>query len=76
VKLLKRYEMPEELLSRLCGHQRLTASQIQDYLEAWEHRAEDFCEEWTDNPTETETNSYLLEQYAGVTGKELSHEIH
>ena len=76
VKLLKRYEMPEELLSRLCGHQRLTASQIQDYLEAWEHRAEDSCEEWTDNPTETETNSYLLEQYAGVTGKELSHEIH
>jgi len=75
VRLLRRYEMPEELLRCLCERRRLTTSQIQDYLEAWEHRPEYFCEEWLDNPAEVEKNS-ALGRYARVTCKELSHEIH
>ena len=62
-------------MGRLCERERLTTSQIQDYLEAWEHRLGDSWEEGLENPAEAEKNS-SLGRYARVTSRESSYEIH
>jgi hypothetical protein len=64
--LLKRYEMPQSLLSRLLDRPALTATQVRDYLEAYAAQPQWFSEVQTQAPDTYVSQPSALNRYAGI----------
>lgn len=64
--LLKRYEMPQSLLSRLLDRPALTATQVRDYLEAYAAQPRWFSEVQTQAPDTYVSQPSALNRYAGI----------